>query len=230
MKKFILVLICMAVLTCNVTWAAEKSEVVIMQENSSSDCEKISQLVTWERQSRVRHLYKELADCYFEDATVTTSWTKGSIADFLKGGNRAEATPDEIILSRVGVPIIHQNKNRAYVELPATTIRWIKVNGEEAVLTSYMRLLYRVERKNNIWRISDLTSINEDDTLEPAVPGTDLHLDVNDLKNLRHSYRYLAYTRIKAGGTVSNDLLGIDRPADIQKIYSETEAWLKNGL
>ena len=206
---------------------ADASAIVDMQKNSSSDYDKISQLVIWERQSRVRHVYDEMADCYFSDATVTTSWTAGSIADFRKGGNRAEASSDEIIIGRVSPPIVHQNKNRAYVELPTITLHWIKVNGEEAVLTSYMRLIYRVEKRGGIWRISDLTSINEDDTLEPAVAGTDLHIDAAELKNFRHSYRFLAYVRTKAGGTVSNDLLGIDHPADIEKIYRDAENWIK---
>lgn len=42
------------------------------------DYDAISSLVLWERQARVRHLQKELADCYWEDATVTTSWSSGS--------------------------------------------------------------------------------------------------------------------------------------------------------
>lgn len=195
-----------------------------------SDHEQICKLVTWERQSRVRHLYKEMSECYFDDATVSTSWTKGSIADFLKGGNRAEASADEIILSRVSVPLVHQNKNRAYVELPITTLHWITVNGEEAVLTSYMRLIYRVEKRAGVWKISDLTTVNEDDTLEPAIPGTDLHIDAAELKNLRHSYRFLSYVRIKAGGQISNDLLGIDRPEDISRIYDECEGWLQQKV
>ncbi len=192
-----------------------------------TDYEQIQNIVLWERQARVRHLYDELASCYFDDATVTTSWTKGSVKDYLKGGNRAEASPDEIIINRIGSPIIHQNKKKAYVELPMTTLHWIKVNGEEAVLTSYMRLIYKVEKRNNVWKISDLTTINEDDTLEPAISGTDLHINSEDLKGLRHSYRFLAYVRIKAGGTISNDLLGTDRPEDVAKIYDEVEKWLK---
>ncbi len=192
-----------------------------------SDCEQISQLVLWERQARVRHLQDEMANCYFDDATVTTSWTKGSIKNYLKGGNRAEASPQEIILSRLGSPVIHRNGKKAYVELPMTTNRWITVNGEEAVLTSYMRLIYRVEKRNGVWKISDLTTIDEDDTLQPAIPGTDLHIDPEELKGLRHSYRFLAYTRIKAGGTVPGDLPGIDRPEDVARIYAEADAWLK---
>ena len=152
----------------------------------------------------------EMAACYFPDATVATSWSAGPLASYLKGGNRTESTPDEIILSRVAVPIVHQKGNRAYVELPATTIRWIKVNGKEAVLTSYMRLIYRVKKRSNTWKISHMLSLNEDDTLEAAVPGTDLHISPAELQGLRHSYRYLAYTRIQAGGQGSPDLLGID--------------------
>ena len=193
----------------------------------TADYEQIQQLVLWERQARVRHLQEEMADCYFEDATVTTSWTKGSIKDYLKGGNRAEASPKEVIINRLGSPVIHQNRKKAYVELPMTTLRWIEVNGEEAVLTSYMRLLYRVEQRNGIWKISDLTTIDESDTLAPAIPGTDLHINLEDVKGLRHSYRYLAYTRIRAGGTVRDDLPGIDRPEEVNRIYEDAEAWLR---
>ena len=39
-----------------------------------SDIEEISQLVLWERQARGRGLDDELANCYWEDGTVTTSW------------------------------------------------------------------------------------------------------------------------------------------------------------
>ena len=223
-KKFLVAVACAGILSAG---SVDASAIVDMQKNSSSDYEKITQLINWERQSRVRHLYDELADCYFEDATVTISWTRGSIADFLKGGNRAEAAGEQAVVGRISPAIVHRHKSRAYVELPATTLHWVTVNGEEAVLTTYMRLIYRVERRNGIWRIVDLTSINEDDTLEPAVAGTDLHIDAAELKNFRHSYRFLAYVRTKAGGTVSGDLLGIDRPADVEKIYRDAEDWIR---
>ena len=105
----------------------------------------------------------------------------------------------------------------------------MKVNGEEAVLTSYMRLIYCVECREGVWKITDLTTINEDDTLAPAIPGTDLHINPEDLKGLRHSYRFLAYVRIKAGGKVRDDELGIDRPEAVGKVYQELEEWIKGG-
>lgn len=198
--------------------------------NKMTDYEALTQLVLWERLSKVRKLQNELVNCYWEDATVTTSWTSGSAADYLKAGaaqkNRAESLANEVILNRGLPPVIHQAGNRAYVELPTDGIHWIKVNGEDAIWTSYMRLIYRCEKRNGVWKISDLTSIFESDKLEPVVAGTDLHINPEDLKGLRPSYRWLAYVRKQAGGRVSNDMPGTDRPKDIEKIYKQDEEWL----
>ncbi|MTV82324.1 hypothetical protein GM612_06615 [Lactobacillus sp. CRM56-3] len=92
-----------------------------------------------------------------------------------------------------------------------------------------MRLIYRVEKRGDTWKISDMTGINEADTLTPAVPGTDLHVDPTDLKGLRASYRFLAYTRIKAGGKIGNDGIGTDRPETVKPIYDKAEAWIQKG-
>lgn len=206
------------------------SAVPAFAEGNVSDYEAITRLVTWERQSRVRHLYDEMADCYFPDATVTTSWTKGPASAYLNNRNRLpEASDEGVILVRYSPPIIHQHNKRAYAELPITTNRWVKVNGEEAVLTSYMRLIYCVECREGVWKITDLNTINEDDTLAPAIPGTNLHIDPEDLKGLRHSYRFLAYCRIKAGGKVRDDELGIDQPEAVDKVYQEVEEWIRGG-
>ncbi len=198
-----------------------------------SDYDEISQLVLWERQARVRHLYDELAATYWPDATVTTSWISSSAADFAKAGadqnRRAEASANEIILNRSSAPIIHQHGNRAYVELPTESNHWIKVNGEEAIWTSYMRLIYRCEKRGGVWKIADMTSVFESDKLTPVVPGTDLHINPQEVKGFRPSYRWISYTRTKAGGKVSPDLLGIDRPDDMEKLYAQAESWIAQG-
>ena len=203
----------------------------IKQKYARSDYEELTHLVLWERQAKVRKLNDELADCYWPDATVTTSWTSGSAVDYLKAGsaqnNRAEASCDEVILNRSGAPIIHQKGNRAYAELPTTGKHWIKVNGVEAIWTSYMRLIYRLEKRDGIWKITDMTSVFEKDTLEPVIAGTDLHINPQDLEGLRPSYQWLAYTRGQAGGNVSHTMLGTDRPEDMAKIYNSAEKWLK---
>lgn len=173
----------------------------------------------WHKQEAViRGGQLELADCYWDDATVTTSWSSGSAAAHLNRGNsgdhRAEATNDEVLI------------NRAYAELPTESNHWIRGNGEGAVWTSDMRLLYRCEKRNGTWKITNMTSVFEMDKLSSVIHGTDLHINTEDLKGLRRSCRWLPYVRIRAGGSVSNDLRGIDRPEEVQKIHAENEAWL----
>lgn len=191
-----------------------------------TDYEKIVSLVNWERQARTRHL-PDLKDCYFEDATVTTSWTRGPASNYLNGNEGSVIDAEHPVINRTGNAIVHLNGNRAYVELPSTTTRWMDVNGKIAVLESYMRLIYSVEKRNGEWKIVDMCSINEGDTLSPAVVGEDLKINPDDLKQFRHSYRYLAYIRSLRGIKMSDDEFGIDRPETVNKLYEEKEEWIK---
>ncbi len=90
------------------------------------------------------------------------------------------------------------------------------------MLTCYMRLIYRVEKREDEWKISDFSSIYESDSLEPTVPGTDLHIDMEKAMQYRHSYRYMAYV----DGDVCPTLPGIDQPDVVKEIYSELDTWL----
>ena len=89
-----------------------------------------------------------------------------------------------------------------------------------------MKLLYKVEKRDGEWRILELATLFEGDELAPAIPGTDLHIDTRFALSLRQSYRWLAYSRIAAGGTESEDLPGTDRPEDVKKLYDEFHGWL----
>lgn len=189
-----------------------------------NDFEAISQLVLQERMYRGRHV-KEAANCYFPDATVTTSWQSGPVATFL-GKQPADFSNSLPIVGRFGTPIVHQNGKRAYVELSSTTNHWQMINDVEAVIESYMRLLYLVEKRDNEWKIVNLTAIDEADKIQPAIPGQDLKIDPADVAHLRRSYRFLAYGRLKAGGEISQDLPGTDRKADEEALYQKAEDWL----
>jgi SnoaL-like protein len=190
------------------------------------DVAEVSQLVLRERQSRVRGLSAELLACFHEDATVETSWMQGSAQAFAAGGAERTASSGTII-NRVGAPAVQVCGQRGFAELYSTTTRWIPVNGVEAVLTSFMRLLYRAEERQGAWKISAMSAINEGDTLEPAVPGTDLSVDPAALAGLRHSYRFLAYTRSLDGIAVSQGLLGVDRPDEVNAVYASVAEWLE---
>ena len=47
------------------------------------------------------------------------------------------------------------------------------------------------------------------------------------LVGLRHSYRFLSYTRSLEGTTVSQDLYGIDRADELSALYDDARAWLE---
>lgn len=197
-----------------------------MVENVVISNEEICALVAKERQGRVCHRIEEMASCYYPDATVTTSWTSGSVPvkSYLYGGEAPVNDPECPIVSRIGYPVVHRNGRRAYAEVPQTTLRWVWVNGEKAILECFMRLIYCVEMREDEWRITDNRAIYESDALRPEIPGTDLHIDPADLAGLRHAYRYLAYV----DRNVCPDLPGIDRPEQVQKIYEELEEWINS--
>ena len=191
---------------------------------NSGNNDMICALIAKERQCRVSQHPEELGECYWPDATVVTSWTNGNVPvkEYLYGGKAPVHDPECPIVSRISYPIVHQKGNKAYVEAPQNTYRWVYVNGEKAVLICFMRLIYRVENRDGVWKIIEFKSIYESDMLVPEISGTDLKLDKEELSKLRHSYRYLAYV----DGGVNPELPGIDRPDVVKQIYSDLDAWL----
>lgn len=189
--------------------------------------DEICALIARERQCRVSQHPEELGECYWPDAMVITSWTNGRVPvkEYLYGGKAPVHDPECPIVSRISYPIVHQKGDRAYVEAPQNTYRWSRVNGEKAVLICFMRLIYRVERRDGEWKIVEFKSIYESDMLLPEIPGTDLKLDREKLESLRHSYRNLAYV----DAPVNPELPGIDRPDVVKAIYAELDAWLDGG-
>jgi hypothetical protein len=189
------------------------------------DISLISQVVVAERQYRVR-FDDRIADCYWPDATVATSWQAGPLSSYI-GQDSAEVDPDYPIVANFSAPVVHLSEgDRAYVELPTMTRMRMVVNGVLAEIESFRRLIYYVERREGTWKIARMVSINETDNLRPVVPGTDLGIRADDLAGNRSSYQFLSYVRLAAGGSISDDLLGVDRPDGVAKVYADAEAWL----
>ncbi len=192
-----------------------------------TDYEAVNNLIVSERLYRVSHRNEELAGCYAPDAKIHTSWQSGGVSSFV-GHSAPEAQGQSFNVNRCGGALIYLNGSKAFVEYPSTTSRTVTVNGVEAVLTSYMRLLYRVEKREGVWKITDMFSLNEADELAPVIPGQDLKINPDDVKGLRVSCRWLAYTRRAAGAEFDDDLPGTDRPEDVKKLYDKAFAWLND--
>ena len=196
-----------------------------VQTGNNCDYDAVTKLIVGERMYRAGGREIQHRDCFWDDATIRTSWQKGGIETFV-GQSPVEMRHDLLSVNRSASPLIHLNGDRAFVEYPSTTIRSVMLGENEAVLTSYMRLLYKVEKREGEWRILELATLFEGDQLSPAIPGTDLQIDTRFALGLRQSYRWLAYSRIAAGGTESDDLPGTDRPEDVKKLYDEFTGWL----
>ncbi|WP_390409293.1 hypothetical protein [Lacticaseibacillus jixiensis] len=182
-----------------------------------------------ERAARGRHQDQALAASYWPEATVTTSWSTGLASDTFVGQHPVDFDYSLPLIGRYGTPLVDQSGDHAVAEVSSMTKHWMYLGQDEVIVQSYMTLVYCVEKRHGEWRISDMTAICDADTLTPVIAGTDLHLDQDLLKSLRVSYRFLAYTRIKAGGTIDNNGIGTDRPETVAPVYAKAQAWLAAG-
>lgn len=181
-----------------------------------------------ERQARNRRLWDQLRQCFHPDATVSTSWFTGRGSDFVAASQaRTDQDRDVSIVLRMSPPTVQQHGPRAVVELSTTTTRFPLIDGVEAELVSYMRLLYRAERRDAEWKLLALTGIFERDTLAAAVPGTLLSIDRKLLAQFRTPYRFLAYQRVRSGGSMPPNLYADDQPDAINALYTDAFTWLK---
>ena len=190
-----------------------------------NDIVEVSQLILRERQGRDRGWWQQMRDCFDPQASVRLSWFNGTGADFV---TESEAMSDrgDKGLHRMSPPVVHLDGDRAVVEVGAAIEFGVVLDGVEAVLTSYARLLYRTQKRSDSWRIVSLDPIYERDSVVPTVPGAALRLDPGALSKFRQSYRLLAYNLSTRGYTVATDLYGDDQPESVAGPYGETFAWL----
>src|SRR6476661_1705742 len=145
----------------------------IERKRIMSDALDVAQLVLFERQCRDRGWWDRMRGCFHADSTVKLTWFQGSGADFVAGSEAGGAK----CRHRLSPPVVHVDGDRAVVELPAAIEFQVQVDDVEADLISYARMLYRVERRVDEWKILKIDAIYERDTLTPAIPGVSLRVD-----------------------------------------------------
>lgn len=191
------------------------------------DASTISQVVLRERQGRDRGWFDQEAACFHPHSRVHITWFDGPGAEFVELSRAAYAEgirPSH----RLAPPVVHQNNDRAVVEVPAEISVAQDFGGVEATIVSSTRLLYRVERIGH-WGITGLDCIYERDTLVPVVVGTTPHVDQAVLRRFRRPFMYLAYHLTEVGRPVRDDLYADDRPAEVDGLYRDAFAWLKQA-
>jgi SnoaL-like domain len=189
------------------------------------DAQAVTQLVLRERQSRDRGWWDDMASCFTPDAVINMSWFTGLASEFMRLTRKRSAN-GVWGRHRLSPPAVQVNGDRAWAELALGIEFRTTIDSVEADLVSYCRSQYRAERRDSAWRIAQITSIYERDTLTPATPGTALRLDPAELAAFRPTYRCLAWYFNQAGTPLGGDLLGDDRPGEVAQHYETERAWL----
>lgn len=187
----------------------------------------ITQLVLKERQGRDRGWWEQMEACFHSDSLVNLSWFHGTGPEFVAQSRERVGKSGVRPVHRTSSPVVHLHEKRGIVELPVAAEVRSDIDGTEADLVSFMRLVYRVEQRENIWKIKSLDCIYERDTLTPAIPGTSLNIDLNVLRQFRMPYRCLAYQFSLRGTSVGEDLYGDDQPNRVNALYDAGFAWMR---
>jgi hypothetical protein len=190
------------------------------------EIEELTQLVVRERQGRDRGWWTQMRDCFHPDAIVRLSWFEGSADEFVASSKATNDRGDRAS-HRLAPPVVDVNGARAVVELPMIVEFRTVVDGVEADLASFGRLLYRAESRAGDWRIARLDAIYERDTLTPAIPGAHLTIDTDELAGFRPAYRLLAYHLSRRGYTIAQDLYGDDQPEQLAELYRSAHQWAR---
>lgn len=194
------------------------------------DREELFDLVRRERFARDQRRFDVMRECFHDDAYVRTSWYDGH------GGQAyVDATKD-----RMG-PSGSSGKHwvfpayakivgdRATVESPATIFNRAEVGGVQADFHVFCRFFSRAVRQDGAWKLLTFEVLWERDELQPMNAGESLPLDVTVLNSMRPSYRFLGYIQSKKGVKVNLNLLGDDRPEELEAFHKGEDEWLAGG-
>ncbi len=189
----------------------------------------VSQLLLRERLARELHNYDEEEACYYPDAPVEVSWFKGTAADFVNAGRKTSAAGDNIdsaYFDSLGPASILVHDDRAIADSACAIHTFLPLDGVQASMTSFTRLLSRVRKSHGKWRIAGLQAIYIRDQLEPCNPAEVPKIDLGKLNQYRLSYRHLSYALEANGRPLRDDLPGVDRPQMVDELRAANSKWL----
>lgn len=190
----------------------------------SADITLISQLILRERESRDLGNWDQMRDCFHPDSIVRISWFNGSGPDFVEGSIDM-ARRGMLAKHRLAPILVNLSGDRAVASLSAIIDIPTLINDVDLTLSAYTLLIYRAERRDNVWRIYGFDGIYRRDEMTPAILGQTVDIDLGEMKSFRPSYRNLAYCLHLSGYTVNPDLPGEDRPETVTRLMQEVNNW-----
>jgi hypothetical protein len=190
----------------------------------AADVSAIQQLILRERLSRDLGLWDQMRDCFHDDSVVRLSWIDASGPEFVRR-SKEMAERNVKATHRLGPILVTLAGDRALAQLGAVIDVPGKVRGIAVIFSSHARFLFRVERRQETWRISGFDSIYQRDELNPVIPGQVVTIEPSELKSFRSSYQLLSFCLMSGGYKARMDLAGIDRPDLVEALTREIYSW-----
>lgn len=191
------------------------------------DREELFDLVRRERFARDQRRFDVMRACFHDDAYVRTSWYDGH-------GGEAYVEATRTWMKSAGTTSKHWvfpayariAGDRATVESPAMIFNRVRLDGIEVDFHVFCRFFSRAVRQNGTWKLLSFEVLFERDIMRTVNAAETLPVDWAVLATLRPSYRFLAYMQQSRGVTVNHDLLGDDRPDQLDAFHAGEDAWL----
>jgi hypothetical protein len=193
------------------------------------DRQEIFELVRLERFWRDQCQWDKLAASYVPESQVCTTWFLGTGAEF--------AAASKVMFEDRGSRGKHMiwpawariKGDRAICESPGTIYARSLFDGIEIDMMNYARFHSLIVRTPRGWRMKSFMGIYMKDTMIAVNPTEKLPVDWNEIRKFRPAYRFLCYTMMRRGYSVSQELPGDDRPDITAAYYAKADRWLETG-
>jgi hypothetical protein len=191
------------------------------------DREELFDLVRRERFARDQRRFDVMRDCFHDDCYVRTTWYEGEGGDAYVEATRGWMTATGNSKHWVFPAYAQITGDRATVESPAKIFNRTTVQGVEVDFHAYCRFFSRAVRHTGRWKLMSFQVLFERDELRPVNAREALPLeDVRNLAQWRPSYRFLTYIQSTRGVAVNQELLGDDRPEELDAFHRREAEWL----
>lgn len=193
-------------------------------ESAWTDVAAVQDLVYRERHWRDREDWDAMRAAYTGDARVRVTWFEGPVDDYIKSSRNPAWDTSSLSRHRLSPAVITVHGDRALAETPALVELRLEIDGVLADVTVSVRLLSRVARTPQGWKLASMDAIYEKDMIRPVYPADRLAISADDTAPYRRSYQFLAHG---ARGHLPGDIPGDDRPELVAALYGAADRWLR---
>ena len=175
-------------------------------------------------------VWDKLRDCYTPDATMVTTWYKGSASGFVDASQqgRAKQPKDRGALHVIGGTTSEVSGKRAIAETRITLLLRTVVHGILVDVTVYGRFVDCLLQSAGKWRIQAREPVYDKDSLRAVDPAQSLVLDAKELAKYPAGFRHLAYVQASEGLSITLSIPDPYSPEE-QAVYAKGHAWLQGA-